>query len=121
MATGGAPARPDAVADVWAEMVAALANMVESALTAADTAEGGSAAGVAGVMTDDPGRVEGQRGASKPGSGRLHPTVHTGAGPRAHRVDDAPVRPGSAGGPARLGGERHRGDRCRSGPVRSQR
>ena len=33
MSTAGAPAPPTVVADAWAEMVASLANMVESALT----------------------------------------------------------------------------------------
>jgi hypothetical protein len=128
MSTACALAPPTVVADAWAEMVASLANMVESALTGDGLTGAGTAGCPAGVGedavevgTDDPGRVEGDRGASGPSGDRLRSPVDADAGPRAHRVDDAPVRPGHAGGPARLGGQRHRGDRLRSGPLRSQR
>src|SRR5947208_10825321 len=120
-----APAPPTAVADAWVDMVASLANMVESAL-AAGTVDSQSAAGLDTVETvegvaDDPGRVEGDQGASSAGGDCLCSPIHADAGPRAHRVDDAPVRPGHAGSPIGLGGYRHRGDRCRSGALRSQR
>ena len=63
-----APAPPTAVADAWVDMVASLANMVESAL-AAGTVDSESAVGLDTVETvegvaDDPGRVEGDQGAS---------------------------------------------------------
>jgi hypothetical protein len=84
MSTAGAPAPPTVVADAWAEMVASLANMVESGLTGdgltgngltgngltgAETAVGRAGQGAVGadaveVVADDPGRVEGERGAS---------------------------------------------------------
>src|ERR1700716_1876954 len=131
MTTACASARPTVAAQVWVEMVASLANMIESALTGA----GGSgpepaviaaaviedvSCGVVAVVCDDPGRVEGERSASRPGGDRLYSPCDIDAGPRAHRVDDAPVRPGRAGGPAGVGGQRHRGDRRRSGSVRAQ-
>src|SRR5512133_2868198 len=147
MTTACAPAPPPAVTGVWAEMVASLANMLESALTGSEAGgEPGSGAGSGavtgvettvsdgsvsdgpvsdgpvsdgpvGVVADDPGRVEGDRGTSSAGGDRLCSPVDADAGPRAHRVDDAAVRPGRAGGPARLGRRRYRGDRRRSGAV----
>src|SRR5688572_12959835 len=112
MTTACAPATPTAVADAWAEMVASLANMVESALTGdgvtgdgvtgdgvisdglsgAETAVGRAGRGAVGadaveVAADDPGRGEGERGASGPGGDRLRPPVDADAGPRAHRID----------------------------------
>src|SRR5580692_3845389 len=97
-------APPAAVAEVWAEMVASLANMVESALIGDGLASTETVASddAMGVRTDDPGRVEGDRGASRAGGDRLRSPVHADAGPRAHRVDDAPVRPGLSGGPVGL-------------------
>ena len=44
--------------------------------------------------------------------------VLDGAGPRAHRVDQEPVRPGGHRGRAGLAAQRHRGDRCRPGDLR---
>src|SRR5687767_33524 len=123
MSTAGAPAPPTVVADAWAEMVASLANMVESALTGdgltgdgltgdgpsgAETAVGPAGCGAGGadaveVAADDPGRGEGERGAPGTGGDRLRPPIDADAGPRAHRIDHAPVRPGRPGGPAGLG------------------
>src|SRR5919109_4345676 len=124
MTTACAPAPPTAVAEVWAEMVASLANMVESALAGDGLASGDAvdpttavADGPGEAVADDPGRVEGDRGASRAGGDRLRAPVDADAGPRAHRVHDAAVRPGRAGGPAGLGGRGDRGDRFRSGAV----
>ena len=124
MSTACASTPPTVAANAWAEMVASLANMVESALTGdgltgdgpggdglsgVETAAGPAGRGVVradavGVAADDPGRVEGERGASGTGGDRLRPPVDADAGPRAHRIDHAPVRPGRAGGPAGLAG-----------------
>src|SRR5512133_523426 len=133
MTTACAPAPPPAVTGVWAEMVASLANMLESALTGSEAGSEAGSGAVTGVETtvsdgpvsdgpgevvaDDPGRVEGDRATSSAGGDRLRSPVDADAGPRAHRVDDAAVRPGRAGGPARLGSRRYRGDRRRSGAV----
>ena len=89
-----------------------LANMAESALAAP-----------AGARRPAVIRGESEGDQLAPGArgDRVRPPVDPGAGPRAHRVHAAPVRPGRAGGPAGLGRRRHRGDRRRSGPVRAQR
>src|SRR5215813_7920832 len=81
---------------VQAEMAAVLANMAESALAA------GSAL-VTELSGGDPRRVEGNPRPPRARGDRICPPVHLGAGPRAHRVHAAPVRPGRAGGPAGLG------------------
>src|ERR1019366_3515577 len=84
-----------------AEMVAVLANMAESALAAGP-------APATEVSGGDPRRAEGDRRAPGPRGGRVCPPAGPGAGPRAHRVHAAPVRPGGAGRPAGLGRHCHR-------------
>src|ERR1700748_4016288 len=96
-----------------AEMVAVLANMAESVLAARTAQER--------VGSGDARGAEGDQLAPGAGRDRVCPPVDPGAGPRAHRVHAAAVRPGRAGGPAGLAGRRDRGDRRGSGPVRADR
>ena len=105
-----APSPSPVSEQAWAEMVASLANMAESALAAGPPEARGDAR-----------RAEGDQRPSCAHRDLLHPPVQPGAGPRAHRVHRAAVRPGRAGRPAGLGGREHRGDRCRPGAVRAQR
>ena len=83
------------------EAVTVLANMTMSAL-------GGGG---------DERRGEDQRHSPRPAGGDLSAPVVDGTGARAHRVHDAPVRPGRGGGPARVGPPRRGGDRHRPGGV----
>ena len=55
----------------------------------------------------------------RPAGGDLPAPVVDGAGARAHRVHDAPVRAGRGGGAAGLGPPRRAGDRLRPGRVGS--
>src|SRR5437764_6718653 len=103
------PPPPLAAAGTRAEMVAVLANMAESVLAARPAPER--------TGCGDPRGIQGDSGAPGPGRGRVCPPVDAGAGPRAHRVHAAAVRPGRAGGPAGLAGHGDRGDRCGPGPV----
>src|SRR5215207_11063951 len=112
-----------------AEMVAPLANMVESALAggvlpilqppgeSAMVAASTNADLQGGVGGDDAGRAQGERFAPAAGRDRVCAPVDAGAGPRTHRVHCPPVRAGRPGGSAGLAGQRHRGDRSGSGPV----
>ena len=84
-----------------AEAVAALANMTICVL-------GGSSERRAQNHQQPPGTD----GAD------ISPPVLDGPGPRAHRVDQEPVRPGRQGSCAGLGTQRHRGDRHRPGDLR---
>src|SRR5712691_11844408 len=102
---------PAQAAHARAEMIAVLANMAESALAARPARE--QEAG------GDPRGAEGDRRSPGAGGDRIRPPVDADAGPRAHRVHAAPVRPGRAGRPAGLGRHCHQGDRCRPGPVRA--
>ncbi len=52
------------------------------------------------------------------GGADLPAPVFDGPGPRAHRVDQEPVRAGGQGGRAGLAAQRHRGDRHRPGDLR---
>jgi hypothetical protein len=110
-------------ADTSAQMVAVLANMLESALVAGALPTPAVAAApprtLGRVDGDDARGAEGDRLA--PGTHRdgLHSTVHTGASAGAHRVHRAPVPAGRRGGAAGLGRGRHRGHRRRPGPVRA--
>src|SRR5882757_10630862 len=83
------------------EAVAVLANMTMSAL------EGGG---------DERLRKDHQR-PPRPARGDLPAAVVDGAGARAHRVHDAPVRAGRGGGAAGLGPPRCAGDRHRPGGL----
>src|SRR5712691_3919702 len=106
MPAARAPLPPAPVAaQAWAEMVASVANMAESALAA------GPPSPAVAVSGGDPRRAEGDRRPPGAGGDRVCPPVDPGAGPRAHRVHAAPVRPGRAGGPAGLARRRDRGDR----------
>ena len=51
MTTACAPAPPTAVTGVWAEMVASLANMLESALTGSEAGSEAGSGAVTGVET----------------------------------------------------------------------
>src|SRR5260370_20570986 len=84
-----------AAAGARAEMVAALANMAESALAAAP-------APVTEVSGGDPRRA--QAYPLPPGAhpDRVPPPLHPGAGPRAHRLHAPPVPPARADPPASL-------------------
>src|SRR6266540_2966009 len=83
------------------EAVTVLANMAMAAL------EGGG----------DERRDQDQRCPPRPARGDLPAPVVDGPGPRARRVDDAPVRPGRGGGPAGLGPPGRAGDRHRPGGL----
>src|ERR1700737_2976457 len=83
------------------EAVAVVANMTMSAL------EGGG---------DERLGKDHQR-PPRPARGGLSAAVVDGAGARARRVDDAPVRAGRGGGAAGLGAPRRAGDRHRPGSV----
>src|SRR6476646_4151672 len=87
-AAGTIAARP-AAGSVPAEMVASLANMLESAL-AAGPLPGQEARG-------DAGRGEEHLLAPGPDRGDLPAPVHADAGPRARRVHRPAVRPGRRG------------------------
>ena len=84
-----------------AEAVAALANMTISAL-----------GGTGERRAQDHEQSPGQGGADLPAA------ILDGPGPRAHRVDQEPVRPGGDGGRAGLGAHLDRGDRHRPGDLR---
>src|SRR5687767_3340312 len=88
------PARADAVA--------VLANMTVAAL-----------GGAGERRTQDRNRSPVPDGADLPAP------VLDGAGPRAHRVDDAPVRPGRGGGRPGLGTPGRGSDRHRPGGLRA--
>jgi hypothetical protein len=62
-------------------------------------------------------RREDHQLAPRPARGDLSAPVVDGAGARAHRVHDAPVRAGRGGGPAGLGPPRRAGDRHRPGSL----
>ena len=83
------------------EAVRVLANMTMAAL------EGGG----------DERRGKDHQHAPRPAGGDLSAPIVDGAGARAHRVHNAPVRPGRRGGPAGLGPPRRGGDRHRSGGL----
>src|SRR6266540_2144497 len=83
------------------EAVAVLVNMAIAALP-----------GASERRAQDPGCAPGT------GSAGLPAAVVNGAGPRAHRVHDAPVRPGGGGRPAGLGPPGRGGDRHRPGDLR---
>src|SRR6266498_5637170 len=83
------------------EAVVVLANMAIAAL-----------GGASERRAQDPGRAPGTDRAGLPAA------VVDGAGPRAHRVHDAPVRPGGGGRPAGLGAPGCGGDRHRPGDLR---
>src|SRR5215210_4338313 len=85
-----------------AEAVAVLANMTLAAM------------GGAGER-----RAQDRNRSSIPDGADLPAPVLDGAGPRAHRVDDAPVRPGRGGGRAGLGPAGRGSDRHRPGDVRA--
>src|SRR6266568_4775068 len=86
---------------VTAEMVAPLANMIESALAAgpplAPALAGRAASRAAG---GDAGRVEDYPGAPGPDRDDLPAAVHADAGPRARRVHRPAIRAGRRGWPA---------------------
>src|SRR6476469_246996 len=65
----------------------------------------------------DERRGEDHQLAPRPARGDLSAPVVDGAGARAHRVHDAPVRAGRGGGPAGLGPPRRAGDRHRPGSL----
>src|SRR2546421_12203928 len=85
----------------WAEAVAVLANMTAAAL-----------GGCGERRTQDRKRAPGPDGVDLPAS------VVDGAGARANRVPDAPVRPGRGGGARGLGRGGRGGERHRSGGLR---
>src|ERR1700746_733501 len=95
-----APPSP-AAASAWAGVVALLAHMAGPAL-AGGALTAASDPGME-VTGSDPRRVEGDARPPRAHGDRICPPVDHDAGPRAHRVDAAPVRPGRAGGPAGLG------------------
>src|SRR5205809_7360257 len=101
----------------WAEMVAPLANMAESALAGVTLTAAGEPPACPEVSSGDPRRVEGNPRSPGAHGDRVCPSVHPDAGPRAHRIHRPPVRPGRPGSPAGLRRQRHRGDRRRPGPV----
>jgi hypothetical protein len=65
----------------------------------------------------DERRGEDHRCPPRPAGGDLPAAVVDGAGARAHRVHDAPVRAGRGGGAAGLGPPRRAGDRHRPGSL----
>ena len=118
------------------EVVAVLANMVESALAARPSEVGDERAPDPGREPDHDHldereehvdeRGRGVRGVDEDrppapgaGSGGLCPAVDAGAGARARRVDRPAVRAGRAGRGAGLGPPRRGGDRRRPGGVRA--
>ena len=126
-------------AGVRAELVAPVANMLAAAVAAgrlvsttagiptrvASGAGDASAAGGTSAQAKEVEvkEVEGERADEGtghplgPDRGDLCAAVHAGAGPRAHRVHDAPIRPGRGGHPVGLGRRRGRGDRRRPGGL----
>src|SRR5712691_10218523 len=97
-----APAPPSpAAASTWAEMVAPLANMAESALAGgARTAASGPVMEVSG---SDPRRVEGDPRPPGAHGRNIRPPVDQAAAHRASGIDQAAVRAGRAGRSAGLG------------------
>src|SRR5580704_2017357 len=120
MTAGGTIAAQPAAGSVPAEMIASLANMLESALAAGplpapDPVCGPGPGQEAG---GDAGRGEDHLRAPGPDRGDLPAPVHADAGPRARRVHRPAVRAGRRGRPAGLARRPDRGDRCRPGTVR---
>src|SRR6476619_5970768 len=66
---------------------------------------------------NDERRGEDHRCPPRPAGADLSAPVVDGAGARAHRVHDAPVRAGRGGGAAGLGPPRRAGDRHRPGDI----
>src|SRR5665647_3482357 len=112
-----------------ADLVAPVANMLAAAWaadgmgapaqTSVHEASGKPAAPQAREVSQDEGREQGSGRPPRPDGGDLRAPVDVGPGPRPHRVDRAPVRPGWRGGAAGLACGWHRGDRHRPGGLRA--